>query len=259
LGRTAELRLTGALLLCFAALAWLVTANRMAGMDMGPGTDLGGLGWFAGVWAVMMAAMMLPSLVPMAGTYAQEGKPSGTALFVAGYLLLWVLVGIVAWALFESVRSLDPAFLHWSSGGRYVAGGVIAAAALYELTPLKAGCLRHCRDRRLLVADWHEGTRGALRMGFEQGSYCIGTSWALMAALFALGVMSITWMIVIAALIAIEKLLPRADLATWAATALLLVLAAGVAFFPEQLPGLTMPVHTTSTSMDSMPMQGMSP
>jgi predicted metal-binding membrane protein len=246
-----------------AALAWVVTANRMAGMDMGPGTDLGGLGWFAGVWAVMMAAMMLPSLVPMAGTYAREvsGRPLkdpqavlGTSLFVAGYLGRWLIGGIVAWALFESVRSLDPAFLHWNDGGRFVAGGAIAAAALYEFTPVKAGCLRHCRDGRLLVAGWHEGARGALRMGLEQGAFCIGTSWAFMAALFALGVMSITWMVVIAALIAIEKLLPRADLATWATAALLLVLAAGVAFFPEQLPGLTIPMHTTSMPMDSTSM-----
>jgi predicted metal-binding membrane protein len=147
----------------------------------------------------------------------------------------------VAWMLVESIRSLDPAFLHWSDGGRYVAGGVIAAAALYELTPLKARSLRHCRDRRLLVANWRRGPAGGVRMGLEQGGYCIGSSLALMAALFALGVMSITWMVVIAALIAIEKLLPRPYLASGAAAALLLALAAGVAFFPEQLPGLTIP------------------
>jgi predicted metal-binding membrane protein len=241
LGRATELRLTGALLLAAAALAWVITANRMAGMDMGPGTDLGGLGWFAGVWAVMMAAMMLPSLMPMAGAYAREGRPGGTALFVAGYLGLWVIAGIGAWALVQSVRSLDPAVLHWTDGGRYVAGGVIAAAALYDLTPLKARCLRHCRDSRLLVADWRRGPAGALRMGLKQGGYCIGSSWALMAALFALGVMSIAWMVVIAAVIAIEKLVPRPYLASRGAAALLLALAVGVAFFPEQLPGLTIP------------------
>jgi predicted metal-binding membrane protein len=250
LGRTAELRLTGALLLCFAALAWVVTANRMAGMDMGPGTDLGGLGWFAGVWAAMMAAMMLPSLVPMAGTYAREvsGRPReganpvvGTTLLVVGYMLLWASAGVVAWMLFRVVRDVDPSFLRWDNGGRYVAAGVIAAAALYEFTPVKAGCLRHCRDRRLLVADWRAGTSGALRMGLDQGAYCIGTSWALMAALFALGVMSTTWMVVIAAVIAVEKLLPRVQLATWGTGVFLLVLAAGVAFFPDQLPGLTVP------------------
>ncbi|HKH22028.1 MAG TPA: DUF2182 domain-containing protein, partial [Solirubrobacterales bacterium] len=128
---------------------------RMQGMDMGPGTDLGGLGWFAGVWAVMMAAMMLPSLVPMAGAYAVGARRGAatvtpqsltrTTLFTAGYLLVWMLAGIAAWVLVDVVRSLDPGFLRWDEGGRYVAAGVIAAAVLYELTSFKSSCLRHCR------------------------------------------------------------------------------------------------------------------
>jgi predicted metal-binding membrane protein len=261
--RTAELRLTATLLVGVAALAWVVTANRMEGMDMGPGTELGNLGWFAGVWAVMMAAMMLPSLVPMAAAYASRARTGsqpatpesivGSALFVAGYLLAWVLAGLGAWATVEGVRSLDPAFLHWDEAGRYLAGAVIAGAALYELTPLKASCLRHCRDRDLLVADWRDGAAGALRMGAGQGAYCIGSSWALMAALFALGVMSITWMVVIAAAVALEKLLPWSGPATRATAALLLVLAAGVAFFPDQVPGLTIPAD----AMDTMKMMSM--
>src|SRR5947209_18534201 len=113
----------------------------------------------------MMAAMMLPALVAAGGAYAREGRAGGTALFVAGYLGLWVIAGIGAWALVHSVRSLDPVLLHWSDGGRYVAGGVIAAAALYDLTPLKARCLRHCRDSRLLVADWRRGRSEERRGG----------------------------------------------------------------------------------------------
>src|SRR5206468_8192113 len=105
--RTAELRVTALFLLAAAAIAWVVTADRMQGMDAGPGTDLGSFGWFAGVWAVMMAAMMLPSLVPMAGAYARQARggvtkvtPESllrTTLFTAGYLLAWILVGLVAW------------------------------------------------------------------------------------------------------------------------------------------------------------------
>jgi predicted metal-binding membrane protein len=253
MGRTTELRLTTLFLLGAAAIAWVVTVHRMEGMDMGPGTDLGSFGWFAGVWAVMMAAMMLPSLVPMAGAYAIQARGGAaaatprsiwrTTMFVAGCLATWVLVGLLAWAVFEGVRSLGLGFLTWDGGGRYVAAAVIAGAALYELTPLKASCLRHCRDRRLLVADWREGTSGALRMGFRQGAYCIGTSWALMAALFALGVMSITWMVVIAALVAIEKLWPVERVARTTTIVVLLALAVGVAFFPAQLPGLTVPPH----------------
>ena len=184
--RTADLRVTALFLLAAAAIAWIVTVDRMHGMDAGPGTDLGSFGWFAGVWAVMMAAMMLPSLVPMAGAYARQARGGsadvtpqsllGTTLFTAGYLLTWVLVGLVAWVVYEGVRSLDLSFLAWNDGGRYVAGGIIAGAAIYEFTPLKRICLRHCRDRELLAADWRDGSAGALRMGLDQGAYCVGSS-----------------------------------------------------------------------------------
>ena len=225
------------------------------GWIWGRGRISAGLGWFTGVWAVMMAAMMLPSLVPMAGTYAGQARAGSrkrgrrtlvqTTVFVGGYLVTWVLIGLAAWALLRAVPSLDVSFLAWHDGGRYFAGAVIAAAGLYELTPLKASCLRRCRDRGLLVADWRGGLLGAARMGLAQGAYCIGSSWALMAALFALGVMSITWMVVIAVVVAMEKLLPRPSLTSRAAAALLLALAGGVALVPEHLrsddPDLTEP------------------
>jgi predicted metal-binding membrane protein len=257
---------TAIFLLGTAGIAWVVTVDRMQGMDAGPGTDLGSFGWFAGVWAVMMAAMMLPSLVPMAGTYARQARGGSadvtprsllrTTLFTAGYLAAWVLVGVVAWFTFQGVRSLDLSFLRWEDGGRYVAGAVIAAAATYEFTPLKRTCLRHCRDRELLAADWREGAGGALRMGLDQGAYCIGSSWALMAALFALGVMSITWMVVIAALIVLEKVLPWRETAEGVTVVALLVLAIGVAFFPGELPGLTVPDSAAAMQgMGSMSMR----
>jgi predicted metal-binding membrane protein len=262
--READIGVTALFLLGVAFVAWLVTVDRMDGMDMGPGTDLGSFGWFAGVWAVMMAAMMLPSLVPMAGAYARRARGgaavvtprslAGTTLFAAGYLLAWILTGLVAWVVVELVSSLDLGFLSWDDAGRYVAGAVIAGAALYELTPMKKECLRHCRDRGLLVADWREGSDGAVRMGLGQGAYCIGSSWALMAALFALGVMSITWMVVIAALIAVEKLLPWREPATGVTVAVLLFLAAGVALFPGDLPGLTVPPSMDMSAPGSMHM-----
>jgi predicted metal-binding membrane protein len=246
-----------ALLVGLAGLAWVVTVDRMQGMDMGPGTDLGGLGWFAGVWAVMMAGMMLPSLSPMAVAYSRGagrgwvGSVGGTVLFAAGYLLVWLVAGLLAYALVEGVRTLDLAFLGWDQGGRYIAGGVIVGAALYELTPVKRRCLRHCRDSGLLRQ--RPGAVGALWMGVEQGGFCVGCSWALMAALFALGVMSIAWMVVIAALIAIEKLLPWELLPSGATAVVLVVLGLGVAFFPDQVPGLTDPADSIDT-MSSMSM-----
>jgi predicted metal-binding membrane protein len=118
---------------------------------------------------------------------------------------------------------------------------VIAGAALYELTPVKAACLRHCRDRRLLVERLRPGRLGALWAGIEHGGFCVGCCWALMAALFALGVMSIGWMLLIAAVIAIEKLLPRISLARVGIVIVLAVLAASVAFASDDVPGLTIP------------------
>jgi predicted metal-binding membrane protein len=193
----------------------------------------------------MMAAMMLPSLSPMAVAYSRGAgggvRPiAGTMLFAIGYLSVWLGAGLIAYALIEGVRSLGLGLLAWDGAGRYVAGGVIVGVALYELTPVKAKCLRHCRDSRLLRQ--RPGTFGALAMGVEQGGFCVGCSWALMAALFALGVMSIGWMVLIAALIAFEKLLPLEVIPSGATAALLVVLGLAVMFFPSEVPGLTVPM-----------------
>ncbi len=239
----------GALLIAVAGACWAVTAHRMQGMDMGPGTDLGGLGWFAGIWVTMMAAMMLPSLVPMAQAHARVSRDAGAArpaagavLFAAGYLLAWLGVGVLAFALIKGVGSLSLGWLAWDRGGPYVAGGVILAAALYELTPLKARCLRHCRQPALLARRWRAGASGAVRTGLEHGGLCVGASWALMGALFAVGVMNVAWMLAVAALVAIEKLLPRRDLAVFGTAAVVAALALGVAFAPAQVPWLTVPM-----------------
>lgn len=242
-------RFTPAILLITIALAcWAITAHRMQGMDMGPGTDLGALGWFTVVWATMMAAMMLPSLVPMAMTYARESRRTGasvptgaSAVFTSGYLLTWAAAGILAYAVVQGVRSLDLSFFSWHEGGPYIAGGVIVGAALYELTPVKWTCLRHCRNPRLLTERWRPGRIGALTMGVEHGGFCVGTSWALMAALFAVGVMNVAWMVVMAVLVAVEKLLPSERVAIGATAVFIVVLGLAVAFAPHQVPGLTIP------------------
>src|SRR6186997_170140 len=143
-------------LLALAAVAWVVTGNRMGGMDAGPATDPGTLGFWLSTWTVMMAAMMFPSIAPMVLVFAaaQSGKrrrgdaaPMGTTtLFVGGYLAIWTAVGLIAYGVIQAGQALDLDVLHWDEWGPYVAGGVIALAAVYQLTPLKDVCLRHCRS-----------------------------------------------------------------------------------------------------------------
>ena len=187
--------------------AWAVTVMRMRGMDAGPGTDLGGLGWYLGVWVTMTAAMMLPSAAPMVllfASVARERAPRVSPLiFVGAYLAVWTAYGLAAYALARGVRALDLGF------GRQLAGAAIVAAGVYELTPLKTTCLRHCRGpARFIVGGWRDGVGGTLRMGAEHGAYCVGCCLGLMLVLFALGVMSVFWMAVVAGLIAAQKLLP---------------------------------------------------
>jgi predicted metal-binding membrane protein len=255
-----------ATLLLLAAVSWVVTDDRMAGMDMGPGTDPGTLGFWVTAWVVMMAAMMFPSIAPIVTMHVriQQGKrardgaaPFGaTALFLAGYLLAWSTAGLVGYAVLWLGHDLSPGFLAWDKGGPYVAGGVILAAAVYQLTPLKDVCLTKCRSPfEFLFTAWRPGRVGALRMGLEHGGWCVGCCWALMAALIALGVMSVGWMLFVAALIAIEKLLPWKRVANRGVAALLVVVGLGVAFAPERVPGLTLP--TSAEAHDAMDrMQG---
>jgi predicted metal-binding membrane protein len=251
-----------ALLLAVAGAAWALTDERMSGMDAGPGTDLGGLGWFIGVWVTMMAAMMLPSIAPLvlmqARVHAGSGErrrtsPVGsTALFVVGYLVSWAFAGAFGYMIVEGARSLDVGFLAWHEAGPYAAGAVLVGAALYQLTTPKEICLRHCRSPQMLLHGWRPGGLGALRMGIEHGGFCIGCCWALMAALFALGVMSLVWMAFFAALIAIEKLVPWRTVASRGIAVLLAVIGLGVAFAPEDVPGLTIPGSPMVQPMKSM-------
>jgi predicted metal-binding membrane protein len=139
--------------------------------------------------------------------------------------------------LIQGVRSLDLSWLAWDDGGQYVAGGVILGAALYELTPIKSRCLRYCRDPEALAR-----RPGSLLTGLQHGCFCVGSSWALMGALFALGVMNLAWMIVVAALVAVEKLLPWEGLAIGATAVVVAAVGLGVALAPGHVPGLTIPM-----------------
>jgi predicted metal-binding membrane protein len=235
-------------LAALAAAAWLVTADRMEGMDAGPATDLGGLGWFVGVWATMMAAMMLPAAAPAFIAYTRTDRRSGGVPFVAGYLLAWTVAGLAAYAVVDGARSLDLGFLAWDEAGRYVTGAGIVVAGLYQLTRPKQACLRHCREPTVIRERWRAGRIGALRMGLEHGGLCIGCCWAMMVALFALGVMSVGWMALIAIMIAAERLLPWRAAVSGGVALVLVVIGIAVLATPEEVPGLTVP----GTSADPM-------
>jgi predicted metal-binding membrane protein len=135
--------------------------------------------------------------------------------------------------------------LQWDDTGRVLTGGTLLLAAVYELTPLKRVCLDKCRSPLgLLLGSWRDGWTGALRMGMRNGAWCVGCCWALMASLFALGVMSPVWMAVVAGLIAVEKVLPWRRAATYGTALVLLGLGVLVLVAPQVVPGLTVPVPT---------------
>jgi predicted metal-binding membrane protein len=241
------------LLFALAAVAWWSTVDRMRGMDAGPGTDLGAFGWFLGVWVVMMAAMMFPSVSPTVALYSRMTRdrlPLAPLVFTSGYLLTWAGAGVLAYAISDAVGGALGDTLAWNRGGRWLAGAVLIAAAVYELTPLKNVCLRHCRSPLgYLLGHWRGGLSGALDMGARHGAWCVGCCWGLMASLFALGVMSIAWMAFVAALIAAEKTLPWRRGVTFGTAAILVALGVLLIAAPDAIPGLTIPGHGGGSMM----------
>ncbi|WP_423183860.1 DUF2182 domain-containing protein [Arthrobacter sp. NyZ413] len=240
-----------AVLLALAAVSWVVTAVQMSGMDMGRWTDPGPLGFFVTTWVVMLAAMMFPSVAPMVVAYARIGRhrretgryaPTGsTALFVAGYLVAWTVFGLAAYAIYGVLAMLVPGLFSSDPGGRYLAAGVILAAAVYQLTPAKNVALMKCRTPLdFILHRMRHGYFGALRMGVEHGTWCVACCWALMIGLFALGVMSIGWMALVGAFIALEKMLPWKRLANRTVAIALALIALGIAVAPGMVPGFGM-------------------
>lgn len=236
-----------ALLFGAAALGWAWTAREMRGMDNGPWSDLGGFGWFVGVWVIMMAAMMFPSVAPTVALYSRMTKqrsPGSPFAFLAGYLLTWAMAGVAAYGVGIAATRVGAGQLSWSNAGRPIAGATLIVAAVYELTPLKDVCLGKCRSPLgVLLGSWRDGLGGAVRMGAKNGAWCLGCCWALMASLFALGVMSVSWMAVVAGLIAVEKTLPWPRIVTYGTAAVLLGLGVLVLAAPQALPALTIPAE----------------
>jgi predicted metal-binding membrane protein len=217
--------------LVFVSVAsWLYILTG-AGMDMGevaamPGGDMKALrsawtpayfGLMLAMWWVMMVAMMLPSAAPMALLFATVNRTSRkqgrtcvpTGFFVAGYLVAWggfsLLAVLLQWGL-ERLMVLSPMM---PTTSLYLGAALLIAAGVYQLTPLKHACLRHCRSPSQFIAHhWRGGTGGAFRMGLEHGLFCLGCCWVLMALLFYGGVMNLWWIAGLALYVLIEKLAP---------------------------------------------------
>jgi predicted metal-binding membrane protein len=249
-GRRISSRAVAVSLAAAALATWVVVIDRMRGMDGGPGTALGGLGWYVGVWVTMMAAMMLPSVAPTVMVFARVHRQRAargqtfvpTWIFVAGYFGAWTAYGLVAYGVYRGIVALDLGFLEWDEQGPILAGTAIGLAGLYQVTPLKRICLKHCRTPlHFVVHAWREGRLGAFWMGLEHGAYCVGCCLGLMLILFALGVMSLLWMAVVAALVFAEKVLPGGQRVSLALAVVFVTLAVWVAAAPGSVPGLTDP------------------
>ncbi|ANT59686.1 hypothetical protein AYJ57_04465 [Salipiger sp. CCB-MM3] len=212
----------------------------MPGQGMVQGMEMGGAagGWSVGyallvflMWWVMMIAMMLPSVAPVVLLYAALGRrgvaaqavPRRAAAFVAGYLLIWGVFSAIAafaqWTL-ERQGLVSMMTLTGSTAGALL----LIAAGVFQFTPLKQSCLNHCRaPAEFLTAHRRPGAIGALRMGISHGTYCLGCCWFLMALLFVGGIMNLYWIVGLALWVAAEKYLPRGDLVSKAAGALLIL------------------------------------
>ncbi|MBT2326654.1 DUF2182 domain-containing protein [Variovorax paradoxus] len=181
------------------------------------------------MWAVMMAAMMLPSAMPMVLTFVNMSRPSGDMArahsFVAAYLTVWFVFSAAAaaaqWAL-QFLGWVDPMILSTSS---LLTGALLLIAGIYQFSRLKRMCLSRCATPLgFLLGEWRPGVHGAFVMGTRHGLFCVGCCWALMALLFVGGVMNLAWVAALSIAVALEKLLPRGDRLAAALGVVLIVL-----------------------------------
>jgi predicted metal-binding membrane protein len=203
------------------------------------GSALTGAGGFVAAWAVMMAAMMLPSATPMIALYGaihrgrdETGQAAApTALFALTYLVVWAVVGLPVYLLGLAAGAV---FGMDGISPTYGVALVLVAAGVYQLTPLKTVCLRACRSPvGFLMGHWWPGAAGALRLGLAHALYCVGCCWALMAVLVAAGAMGLAWVVLIALAVFAEKVLPRGELTARAIGVGLIALGVWVLVQPE--------------------------
>ena len=231
-----------AVLLVAAAAAWLATVAWARGMGAMPGMMGSGLAEFVPTWTLMMAAMMLPAVTPLASMYARSlrtHRAPRLVEFTGGYLLIWAAVGLPAYGCAWLAGWLAT---HHPAAATVMAVAAFTAGGLYQLTPLKARCLRRCRTpvAQLLHYGNYRGRLRDLRVGVHHGAYCLGCCWALMLVLVAFGVMNLPAMLILAALITIEKLWRHGEAVGRLAAVSLLAFAIAVWWHPGLAPGLHM-------------------
>lgn len=218
-GRAASLGALGALGLA----AWAYTAQMGATMPAS-GASAGtrmtmaagpGFAMLAGMWVVMMVAMMAPAMIPSYLVYARMDRGSGAAgalhgtAYLGGYLAGWISFGVFAaavqhWLAASALMSGNLAFLNPA-----LAGGVLLAAGAYQWSPLKARCAARCRSPLgFLLNEWRSGTGGAWILGWRYGLNCVGCCWMLMGLMFVVGVMNLAWALALSAYVLLERLLP---------------------------------------------------
>jgi len=238
------------LLLMLAALAWglLIWQRSGGGPDMAAmATPTMGMRApvFLAVWVLMMVAMMFPTASPMILTFhrvqaskRQRGEAFvATWVFVAAYLLVWALSGVVAYLGAVAAETIAARTGLSTSTAARIGGGILIAAGLYQLSPLKDVCLAKCRTPiSFIMTSWRDGEGGALRMGLLHGSYCLGCCWLLFVILFPLGVMNLAAMAVITLVIFAEKTVPWGRFVARMTAGALVAYGAAVLVVPQALP-----------------------
>jgi predicted metal-binding membrane protein len=228
-----------------AAAAWVVTVAQARNMGNQPGTMGLALFPFLGLWVLMMAAMMLPSVTPVAVLWTRSisGTSTGLArggrigLFLSGYLLAWASFGVIAFAALTGAGRLLTASPMWA---KWLGVAIFGTAGIYQLTPWKDWCLRHCRSPigALMHYVGFKGRSRDIRVGIHHGVTCIGCCWGLMILLIAVGVMNVAIMAALAVVIFAEKLWRRGKLFGQVVGVLLVAVGVLAIWFPWLLPGL---------------------
>ena len=252
-----QMALAWAALIAMALLGWAVTIEQSRGMGVGPGTMGLAFPIFIALWIVMMSAMMFPSVAPVAIMWSRSiaARTTGAqrawrmSTFITGYLVAWTAFGALAFISLVATERLvdaDADAAHW------LGVAIFAVAGIYQLTPLKGACLRHCRSpmTSLLHYASFRGRGRDLRVGLHHGMYCVGCCWGLMIVLVAVGVMNVPAMIALAAVIFLEKLWSLGPLLTRLVGVAFLMVALLAAFEPRVLPALR-PTTTMNDMIES--------